>query len=137
MQRKVILVPSDFTAAAKTALKTAIELAEEGGVVEVVHVFQPSPYTTPAQTTGARAEVTEALGEIAKRNAKARVTVRVKLLDGSSVAEALVKHAEKIKADVIVMPTHGRKGLTRALLGSVTERVVRLAGCAVLTLPVY
>lgn len=135
MERKLILCPTDFTAAAKLALKTAIELAEEGGVVEVVHVYQPAPYTTPAMVQQGRKQVAEALQEIAIRNARARVKVRAKLLDGP-VAEALVKYAQKVEADCIVIPTHGRKGLAHALLGSVTERVVRLAGYPVLTLPI-
>jgi nucleotide-binding universal stress UspA family protein len=135
MKRKVLLCPTDFSNAAKTALKTALELAEEESIVEVVHVFQPSPYSTTPITAQGRAEATAALQQIATKNARARAKVRVKLLDGN-VAEALIKHAQKIGADVIVMPTYGRKGLARALLGSVTERVVRLSTCPVLTIPI-
>jgi len=136
MKRKVILCPTDFSGAAKTALMTALELVADGGVVEIVHVFQPSPYgTTPMNELG-RVEATEALQKIATKHARGPAKVRVKLLLNGSVAEALVKHAKKIGADVIIMPTHGRKGLARALLGSVTERVVRLSTCPVLTLPI-
>jgi len=42
--------------------------------------------------------------------------------------------AERLKADLIVMPSHGRSGLTRLLIGSVAERVLRLAHCPVLIL---
>ncbi|MEK7715145.1 MAG: universal stress protein, partial [candidate division NC10 bacterium] len=47
--------------------------------------------------------------------------------------EEIVKAAEKEGADMIVMGTHGRSGLNRLLLGSVAERVIRLAPCPVLT----
>ena len=46
----------------------------------------------------------------------------------------IVKYAEEIDADLIVIPSHGRTGLTRLLIGSVAERVVRLAHCPVLVL---
>lgn len=135
MKRKVILCPTDFSAAAKSALKTALELADEGAVVEVVHVFQTPPYSTASMTALGRAEATEELQKIATKNARTAAQVRVKLLTEGNVAEALIKYAQKIKADVIIMPTYGRKGLARALLGSVTERVVRLSTCPVLTIP--
>ena len=48
-------------------------------------------------------------------------------------AKQIVEHAGKIGADLIVMGTHGRTGLSHLLLGSVAERVVRTAGCPVLT----
>jgi nucleotide-binding universal stress UspA family protein len=47
--------------------------------------------------------------------------------------EEIVKVAQEERADMIVMGTHGRSGLNRALLGSVAERVIRLAPCPVLT----
>jgi nucleotide-binding universal stress UspA family protein len=46
----------------------------------------------------------------------------------------ITKYAEEVKADLIVMPSHGRRGLKRLLIGSVAERVVRLAHCPVLVL---
>ena len=48
--------------------------------------------------------------------------------------DEITKHAETVHADLIVMPSHGRTGLKRLLIGSVAERVVRLAQCPVLVL---
>ena len=49
-----------------------------------------------------------------------------------SAGEAIAEYAEKVKADLVIVGSHGRTGLRRILLGSVAERVVRLAPCAVL-----
>ena len=53
---------------------------------------------------------------------------------GISAAPVILEYASGIDADLIVMSTHGRRGLTAALLGSVTEEVVRLSECPVLTI---
>jgi nucleotide-binding universal stress UspA family protein len=50
-----------------------------------------------------------------------------------NLAEAIVEHARRTAADFIVMGTHGRTGVDRALMGSVAEHVVRTAACPVLT----
>ena len=63
---------------------------------------------------------------------KAGVKARSLLLEGAA-ADQIVRAARKHHADVIVMGTHGRSGLSRFLLGSVAQRVLPLAPCAVLT----
>ena len=55
------------------------------------------------------------------------------LLISSSPAIAIAEYAEESQADLIVMGTHGRNGVTHLLMGSVAERVVRIAPCPVLT----
>ena len=55
------------------------------------------------------------------------------LLISSSPAVAIAEYAEESQADLIVMGTHGRNGVTHLLMGSVAERVVRIAPCPVLT----
>lgn len=68
------------------------------------------------------------------RKATARgVQVSAILIDVGVPAERIVRVAKARRADVIVMGTHGRTGLTRALLGSVATRVIATAGCPVLT----
>jgi nucleotide-binding universal stress UspA family protein len=57
--------------------------------------------------------------------------LHLELMFGSP-GESITAYAQRIKADLIVMPSHGRKGLSRLLLGSVAERVIRLAHCHVL-----
>ena len=60
--------------------------------------------------------------------------MRAQLLRGQA-AESIVSYAHDEKADAIVMATHGHTGIRRFVTGSVTEKVVRLAGCPVVTVP--
>ena len=60
-----------------------------------------------------------------------KVKIKVALGDPST---EIIDYAKEISADLIVLPSHGRKGISRFLLGSVTERVVRLSPCPVLVL---
>jgi nucleotide-binding universal stress UspA family protein len=64
---------------------------------------------------------------------KAESPLRIRLLEGEAVTE-LLEYAAKLKPDLIVMGTHGRRGAKRFFLGSVTEAIVRRAACPVLTL---
>jgi nucleotide-binding universal stress UspA family protein len=59
----------------------------------------------------------------------------VRVVETGTPAAQIVRYAERVGADLIVLGTHGRTGVTRAILGSVSERVVRTAGCPVLTVP--
>jgi nucleotide-binding universal stress UspA family protein len=62
------------------------------------------------------------------------VPVTARVLEGPPAA-AIVRAARRERAGLIVLGTHGRTGLTRILIGSVAERVVRTARCPVLTVP--
>src|SRR5262249_7345095 len=73
------------------------------------------------------------LRRLEERYAKRRITLRALLQTGSG-HPAIADTAKQTKADLIVMATHGRTGLSHLLLGSVAERVVRAATCPVLTL---
>jgi nucleotide-binding universal stress UspA family protein len=59
----------------------------------------------------------------------------VTAVETGSPAAQIVRYAERVGADLIVLGTHGRTGVSRAILGSVAERVVRTAGCPVLAVP--
>ena len=71
-----------------------------------------------------------------KENIPASIDV-VTAVETGNPAKQIVRYAERVEADLIVMGTHGRTGVTRALMGSVTERVVRTANCPVLTVPMW
>ena len=64
----------------------------------------------------------------------AGVSCRTKFVDGNPATE-IVGYAHENDADVLVVGTHGRTGLARAMLGSVAEKIIRHARCAVLTVP--
>jgi nucleotide-binding universal stress UspA family protein len=120
---RAILLPTDFSdtsrAAAHIARAYAAALAAN---VHLLHVAEIGEQATTALLG------TEAEG-FGPRTA---VTTAVRFGDP---AHAIVEYARSQGIDLIVMGTHGRTGVTRALLGSVTERVVRLAPCPVLTVP--
>jgi nucleotide-binding universal stress UspA family protein len=137
-----ILVAVDFSPHSRVALDYAATLADAfGATVEVLHVWEP-PLMEPPGPIVAEAQVT--LWEMLQRNAETALAefvaqasergVRVsssRALVGSP-ARAILDEAERSGANLIVVGSHGRTGLSRALLGSVAERVVRHAHCPVL-----
>jgi nucleotide-binding universal stress UspA family protein len=134
---KKILCPIDFDANSIAALEMAAELARQSNAtVVVLHVVPIFIQAGGAPIyidvyPGLEQESAAKLQEIANAHL-AGVTHELR----TSVAEPSVAilHAQKAtRADVIVMSTHGRRGLSHLFLGSVAERVVREASCAVLT----
>ena len=134
---KNILFATDFSPAAETALPYAIGLANQyGAKVHGLHVRFPATY--PIVGPEAMPQVIEAAEEQAKFEAKqihemlASVPHEVTIIEGDlwpSINEIVTKQ----NTDLIVMGTHGRKGVSRALLGSAAEEVFRKATCPVLT----
>jgi len=132
-----ILFPADGSKHAEPALEQALDFARLLKVplvcVYVVDVRALEPYPTEGLFVDLRSilekEATKVLDRVRQRAGKARVKVETKILEGVP-EEELVKaaHAD----DLIVMATHGRRGLSRLLLGSVAEDVVRHAPCPVL-----
>ncbi len=136
---KTILVPTDFSENAEHALDYAVALAAK--LDAKLHLLN----VIGMQMIGAEygIAVTQSMVEdimrgnqsaldklVASRTAKAAFgPAQLEVGDARSVIEAT---AQKIHADLIVMGTHGRRGLTRLLLGSVAESVVRTAPCPVL-----
>lgn len=137
-----ILVGVDFSEPAEEALHTAAEWAKRfGAELHVAHAFDlPLTVITPyevAVPTGLLQEARDSANAKLDRAAeRARATtdrVESKLLE-SPAAPALAEEAERIGANLIVIGTRGHTGFKHLLLGSVAERTVRLAPCAVLAL---
>jgi nucleotide-binding universal stress UspA family protein len=136
-----ILVPTDFSAQAEAAWETARRLARAlGAEVLLVHVAAETPlYSEGVVTTERVREVFEAsrgwaertLGQWADRARTEGLLVKTALRAGVPHRE-IVAAAGEVGADLIVIGTHGRGGVDRALLGSVADRVIRLAPCPVL-----
>src|SRR5437016_7879524 len=136
MKAKKILFPTDFSAFGQEALRWATVLARDTGATMIIaHVEEPpmayggGEMYFPAEE-GDREELKQALVKIVP--ADPNVRFEHKLLAGDP-ASAIVEAAEQENADLIVIGTHGRTGLTRLLMGSVAEAVVRRAKCPVLT----
>jgi nucleotide-binding universal stress UspA family protein len=137
-----LLVPTDFSAGSERAWAVARQLATQlGAELVLVHVlvetplYSESPFTMK-QARGvfdaARAWAVKALEEWTAAAGAAGLSARWVLKTGVPHAE-VVAAAVQERPDLIVMGTRGRGGLDRALLGSVADRVIRLAPCPVVT----
>jgi nucleotide-binding universal stress UspA family protein len=120
-----ILLPTDFSAAADAAALVATAMARETGArLHVVHVVPPA--TDPSMGSEQLTRLGRELGK--------KLPVELALLSGRAARE-ITAYARDKGLDLIVMSTHGRTGVSRTLLGSVAEAVVRLSPCLVLTVP--
>jgi nucleotide-binding universal stress UspA family protein len=131
-----ILPPVDGSEQAAKIVHHAAELAQLTGPIEVLCVAD----TTLDSATVVDGTVVDAL-EQERETIVADVTETLEALDvehstdvvQGSPASTIVDYAERYDRDLIVLPTHGRTGISRYLLGSVTEKVVRLSNVSVLT----
>lgn len=139
---KRILVAIDGSTTSEHALREAVTLAREAkGELLLVHVVDEFIYNWDAEYM-AQTEISEALvargRELLKKAAAnvadADIPVATKLVEtvGQRVPELITKEAETWPAELIVIGSHGRRGLIRLFIGSVAEGVVRLAAKPVL-----
>jgi universal stress protein A len=142
-----ILVPTDFSESSEHAFQCALALAHEKGaelcVLHVVEKFMDYsilysdiwPFQVPAPDTYRRIEerVQEKIsGTLEAYRGEVR-RVRALVTTGAPHVE-IIRVAEQEKIDLIVIATHGRSGLTHAILGSTAVKVVRRAPCPVLVI---
>ena len=141
MRFKEILVPLDFSSHSTKAMEQAIELAEVfQGRLHLIHCYPVyvgavSPYGIVIPESFDKDCRDGAVRETEKWADKVRaagVEVETKV-SPSAPADAITRTAEEIGADLIVMGSRGLTGLKHVLLGSVAERTLRVAPCAVLT----
>jgi nucleotide-binding universal stress UspA family protein len=134
---RTILVPTDFSVQAEGALQMACALARDHGARVILTHVMPYPAAAyveiaPAIDWGEQARQLEIrLRAIQPTDAAIEWEHRFCLGDPPTEIVAL---AALVRADLIVMGTHGRRGLDRVLMGSVAESVLRRAPCAVMTL---
>jgi nucleotide-binding universal stress UspA family protein len=131
-QPQKILVPTDFSEIATRALRHAVEIAKRsGGEILVMYAdpFEPPLHFTAGQVPGlvealkqTKEAATRELQEYARRNAPG-VKLRGAVVEGTA-ATSILRASETSGADLIVMGTHGRSGVSRMLMGSVAERVL-------------
>ena len=132
MMYRRILVPLDGSTLSETALRMALPLAHrQGATVEIVHVHE-LPHLlglAPMFDTQLDAEVRDSMRS--EQRALARglsqesgVSVEAVFLEGDALS-ALVEYAERTEPDLVVMTTHGRSGLSRLWLGSITDGIAR------------
>ena len=143
-----ILVPVDLMEGAKAVIDYAVQLARPfNASLEVMHAWEPPQYVAPdllvaapgwnpqslekTALEAARKELTTLIGSL---NAPGPITQR---LEVGEPAAAILRVAGMGGFDLIVMGTHGRRGLPRLLLGSVAQKVIARAPCPVLTLHMH
>lgn len=127
--KNVVVVPIDFSSASLRAVDVGLELASSPEHVWCIHVIPVDNLGDP--WTPRREHVAN---ELRSRLAAPHLTgVQTDVLYGDPGSQ-IAKFAHEKAADLIVLPSHGRTGLAHLLLGSVAERVIRLARCPVLVL---
>ena len=138
-----ILHPTDFSSASRAAFDRALAMARDSRAeLVILHALTPivpmmgegyvPPQTYEAIDAAARQGAQRKLDALVARARKARVRVRGLVVEGSA-HERIVRAAKRLRADLIVMGTHGRSGLARLFVGSVASRVVSAASCPVMT----
>lgn len=124
-----ILCPIDFSDTSRRALSYAAAFAHRyDGRLEVLHVLPPEGPRAPREEL--LAQLHEAIVDAGSGTPPSHP-----VLENGRAHDVIVQRARSHQADLLVMGTHGRSGFNRLLLGSVTEKVVRLAPCPVLTVP--
>lgn len=143
MTLRRILVATDFSACSKEAVDSAAHLAScFSAELFLLHVFEPPFYTMEGLDTrihpevdrwvrGLRETESKKLDGEAEAVKRRGINVRPYFKEGSPLDEIL-HVAEETGADLIVLGTHGRRGVDRFVMGSVADRVTRRAPCSVL-----
>lgn len=143
-----ILCPIDFSEFSRRALQHAIATAKwYGSRLSVLYVLPfvpaidiiPSLAMEPSQQMRLsaidRQQLQAAAQAFVRKTAPGSVAVDIIITDAGDVHREILEQAQTLKADLIVMGTHGRSGFDRLLLGSVAEKVLRKATCPVMVVP--
>ena len=134
--RKSVIVPVDFSDESLAAVSEALQLVDCAEHLHVVHVLPILEPTEPSlrwtiDDAGRQLHAQQALDE---RIADLCFAGCKKVVLFGDPGHEIADYAQSVAADLIVMPSHGRTGIKRLLIGSVAERVIRLSHCPVLVL---
>lgn len=136
LPKHCVIVPVDFSESCKEAVHVARQMVAEPSAMHVVHVL-------PELHAGEPGVIWDKVDD-GKRAANVRASMDTFLGDAIAGAEkhvrfgrpgqAIAELADEVGAELIIVPSHGRTGLARLALGSVAEKILRLAHCPVLVL---
>jgi nucleotide-binding universal stress UspA family protein len=138
---KHILVPVDFGESSDEALALGIDLAKKfGAALTILHAYEIPAYAYDGASYVSAAELLAPIESMAKKKLQSTLeTVQKRVPEakgyvraGPAAAEILTA-VDEVHADLVVIGSHGRRGVSRLLLGSVAEKVVRLSPVPVLT----
>lgn len=135
MTMQHILCPTDYSECSRKAMKRAIDLAAWFKArVTVLHVITGAAPDLAASAPGAEDEELIELDRFVEPHLGSGVPIETRLIAGAheELWREIQVAAEDLSADLVVMGTHGRSGLDHVLVGSVTEKVLRVAPCPVL-----
>ena len=139
-----ILHATDYSKASAPALDEAVALAKQNGAeLLILHIIDPvPPYVAGEDIGGAdlymkleestKQEAEASMKKLMEKLRKLKVNAKSVLLRGTA-HEQIVRTAKNRRANLIVIGTHGRTGLSKLLMGSVANKVVSTAHCPVLT----
>jgi nucleotide-binding universal stress UspA family protein len=138
-----VLYATDFSGASRRAFKAAVTIAKSTGArLTIVNVLTPVLPAVPKQFIDAvvldqlekqtQRWIARELTKLADKARVAGITASTALRSGDPV-DQIIGTARRDGADLIVVGTHGRHGLSKVFLGSVAERVVAMAPCPVVT----
>jgi nucleotide-binding universal stress UspA family protein len=141
-----VVVATDFSDGSERALTVGVGYAKLlGAKVDLVHIYPllassgvlspiPGVVPTPAPPPDVLDEIERRLDALGTKVQAAGVDRLITIRDGKP-ADEIVAHARHVSAELIVVGTHGRTGIRKALLGSVAEQVLQHAHCPVLVVP--
>lgn len=139
-KKRPILVPIDFSETSKRGLESAARMALKlDARLVLFHVieFHPAYYSPPVPDDWYNEEAiktcNQTMRDLARRLVGDAVEVSTVVLIQPIAEAAIVEYAARIDAQMIVMGTHGRRGISHFFLGSTAENVVRHASCPVMT----
>ena len=139
---KHLLLPADGSDNARRAIEKAVAIARAfGGRVTAIYVIDPYTlsgvgadfaYGQAEYLSAARAEAEVAMAQVTQACEQAGVAVDTALVESHSVSKGILAKAQEVGADLIVMGSHGKRGLEKLVLGSVTSQVLSHAHLPVL-----
>lgn len=134
---KHILVPVDGSSTSMQAVRQAVDIASTyGSAVTAIYVIDPYPFTgvgtelaygQAEYVTAAKAEARETLAAARTQVEAAGLKADTRMVEAHAAWRGIIETADAIKADLVVMGSHGRHGLEKLMLGSVTQRVLQHA----------
>jgi nucleotide-binding universal stress UspA family protein len=136
-----ILVPFDVSEKFDTALRYAVSLGRTfNGIISVIYVLEliSYPYEFPLKVLNEikglhDSELKNKIAEIHSQEGN-KVKIKHKVIESINPYLGIIRYAEDEKPDIIVMNTHGRKGMKKLMLGSVAEKVIQEAPCSILAI---
>ncbi len=137
---KKILVPTDLSEFSEYALDQVLELAKATSAeIDLLHVLDVHTYDSKKIEDFMKSEKGQILQERVKNAMKmpgktGDITINKVVVRGFEISSEIVDYASENNVDMIVMASHGRRGISKLLLGSVTDKVIRIAPCPVMAI---